>query len=145
MSYAWVLLDADGTLFDYDRAESTALEGTFAELALPYRPEVLDVYRLVNGRLWLDLEQGKTTPERIRVERFQALFTELGVDADPADFSQRYLASLARRSGLIDGAEAAVPKVSRKKATTVRMPMTITNCPGVKAMLAFCALSARIE
>ena len=26
MTYTWLLFDADGTLFDYDRAEATALD-----------------------------------------------------------------------------------------------------------------------
>jgi FMN phosphatase YigB (HAD superfamily) len=26
MTYTWLLFDADGTLFDYDQAEATALE-----------------------------------------------------------------------------------------------------------------------
>ncbi len=29
MTYTWLLFDADGTLFDYDRAEATALEQDF--------------------------------------------------------------------------------------------------------------------
>ena len=29
MQYEWILFDADGTLFDYDGAEATAVERTF--------------------------------------------------------------------------------------------------------------------
>ena len=30
MSYQWIPFDADGTLFDYDKAEAAVLEQTFA-------------------------------------------------------------------------------------------------------------------
>jgi 2-haloacid dehalogenase len=114
MSYPWVLLDADGTLFDYDGAEAGALAGTFAELGLPFREEHLEVYRRINGRLWLELERGTTTQDRIRVERFEALFEALELTADPAECSSSYLTNLARRTELIDGAEAVVARLAEQ-------------------------------
>jgi len=34
--YPWLCFDADGTLFDDNRAEATALKKTFQSLRLPY-------------------------------------------------------------------------------------------------------------
>ncbi len=112
MSYGWVLLDADGTLFDYDYSEAVTLAGTFAECGLPFEAGHVEIYRRINGRLWLELERGTTTQERIRSERFASLFEAIGVDADPADFSDRYLANLARRSDLIDGAAGVAARLA---------------------------------
>jgi len=36
MKYQWLLFDVDGTLFDYDLAETKALQGTFNDLALGF-------------------------------------------------------------------------------------------------------------
>ena len=37
MRYQWLLLDADGTLYDYDGAESTALRETFLQTGHAFR------------------------------------------------------------------------------------------------------------
>ena len=42
MTYTWLLFDADGTLFDYDRAEATALEQAFAEVGTVFEPTYLN-------------------------------------------------------------------------------------------------------
>jgi hypothetical protein len=34
--YPWLWFDADGTLFDYERAEVTALKETFHAVSLPF-------------------------------------------------------------------------------------------------------------
>ena len=46
--YPWLWFDADGTLFDYNRAEATALRNTFHSLTLPFEDEYLGVYRQIN-------------------------------------------------------------------------------------------------
>ena len=58
--YAGVLLDADNTLFDYDRAEAEALEETLAETA-PEAPrrETVEAYHAMNAGYWKLYEQGK--------------------------------------------------------------------------------------
>ena len=55
--YDWLLFDADGTLFDYDRAESTALAQSFQEAGLPFGPAALAAYRAINRDLWQALER----------------------------------------------------------------------------------------
>jgi phosphoglycolate phosphatase-like HAD superfamily hydrolase len=36
MKYRWLLFDADGTLFDYDRAEAMALAATFEQFGYQF-------------------------------------------------------------------------------------------------------------
>ncbi len=117
--YAWILLDADGTLFDYDRAESTALEASFADMDLPWVPGHLETYRRINGEHWLALERGETTPERIKVARFESLFDAIGCEADAADFSKHYLARLAGCCELIEGADSVVKQLARQSRLAV--------------------------
>jgi len=114
--YAWIVFDADGTMFDYDAAETAALTRSFASIGRAFPPEYSEIYREINGRMWLELERGTTTQARIRVERFERLFEAIGIDSDPVLFSDDYLTNLANRTDLIAGAArvvASLAKVSR--------------------------------
>jgi 2-haloacid dehalogenase len=108
MRYKWLLLDADGTLFDYDRAEARALERTFTELGCGYEPRYAETYRRINGEIWHEFEQGKISQARLRTRRFELLFRTLQLECDPEIFSARYLKALAEGSELMDGAEEVV-------------------------------------
>jgi len=103
--YHSLLFDADGTLFDYDRAETWALSETFAQYGHAFRPGYGDIYRRVNGPLWDALEQGDVTQDRLKVLRFEMLFDELGLAVDPAAFSDSYSRQLGKGTFLIVGAE----------------------------------------
>ena len=120
--YSWILFDADGTLFDYDAAEWAALTASFARIGFAFLPEHSEIYRRINGRMWLELEAGTTTQQRIRVERFEKLFQAIGVNSDPARFSNHYTANLATQNRLIAGADATVAAL----AQAARL-MLITN------------------
>ena len=108
MNYRWLLFDADGTLFDYDRAEVTTLQDTFEQMGWPFEPWYAEVYRGINERIWLDFERGRISQERLRAERFHRLFEVIGAQLAPEAFSVRYLRNLAKETGLIDGAEEVV-------------------------------------
>lgn len=103
-SYRWLLFDADGTLFDYDAAEKSALERTFTQFALPMAPGTLDAYREINHQLWQALERQEITPESLRTRRFQRLFDAVGLRADVGRFSAAYLDHLATAAPLMAGA-----------------------------------------
>jgi YjjG family noncanonical pyrimidine nucleotidase len=108
MTYRWLIFDADGTLFDYDRAEAVALVETFESFGVTFEPRYGDVYRQINAAIWREFEQGTITASALRVERFRRLFDALGFAVDPTAFSERYLDHLAHRGDLIDGAEQVV-------------------------------------
>jgi len=105
MDYSWLMFDADGTLFDYDRAEVAALEATFSELGLEFDDHALLIYRQINGRMWQEFEQGSMSQERLKSERFRLLCNQLGVDFDYEHMSRRYQSNLALGTYLIDGAD----------------------------------------
>ena len=100
MKYKWLLFDADGTLFDYDKAEGFALRSTFDALGLGYEAHCGEVYRRINAEIWLDFEAGKITQRRLRTRRFELLFDALEIDCDPADLPirKRHLDGLPARS-----------------------------------------------
>jgi 2-haloacid dehalogenase len=109
--YTWLLFDADGTLFDYEAAERQALSATLGQFGLPFGPEVLATYQEVNGQLWRAFEQGQTTPDRIKTERFALLFDALdaaGRFPDPMAFGAAYLNTLGTCVDLLPGARAVL-------------------------------------
>jgi len=107
MKYKWVLFDADGTLFDYDRAEAVALQRTFEQFDHEFAPGYSQVYRRINSRLWQDLEKGRIAQSRLKVRRFELLFQAIDVRPapDPAAFGAGYLKHLGDCAHLIEGAE----------------------------------------
>ena len=116
MPYEWLMFDADNTLFDYEAAERQALARSFEQAELPYGPDVLVRYQQINAQLWRDFEDGKTTVERVKVDRFAQLLSTLpgaGLPA-PADFSARYLLNLGDCTHLIPDAEFVLQQVGRR-------------------------------
>jgi putative hydrolase of the HAD superfamily len=111
MKYKWVMFDADGTLFDYDKVEVEALESTYEELGLAYDEAHARAYRQINGDMWLDFEKGQISQRRLRTKRFELLFEAVQIECDIERFSRRYLAHLAQGTDLIDGAESVVSRL----------------------------------
>jgi 2-haloacid dehalogenase len=108
VKYKWLLLDADGTLFDYDRAEATALQKAFEQFGYEFQPEYAVAYRRINYEMWLQFEQGKVSQDCLRTRRFELLFEAVHIESDPVKFSARYIQNLAEGSYLINGAEKVV-------------------------------------
>ena len=102
--YPWLWFDADGTLFDYNRAEATALEQTFHSLSLPFEEGYLDIYRKINTGLWQALERQEITQAALGFRRFELLMEALQVSGSPEQMSSAYVEQLAICSDLMDGA-----------------------------------------
>lgn len=106
MNYNVILFDADGTLFDYDKAEAHALEKAFKHFNFKYKEESeLKNYKIINKEIWIDYENGKIDSKNLRTERFRRLFENFEEKIDFNEFSNIYLSLLAKGIFLIDGAE----------------------------------------
>ena len=102
--YPWLWFDADGTLFDYNRAEATALRNAFHSLTLPFEDDYLGVYRGINSKLWRALEQQEITPAVLRFRRFELLLESLQLNGSPDQMSRAYVVQLGICAELIEGA-----------------------------------------
>src|SRR5688500_12456584 len=102
--YLWLWFDADGTLFDYNRAEATALRNTFNSLTLPFEDDYLGVYRSINSKLWRALEQQEITPAVLRFRRFKLLLESLQLSGSPDQMSTSYIEQLGICAELMEGA-----------------------------------------
>ena len=112
MPYQWILFDADGTLFDYDRAESSAISELWRQSEMPESAELLDTYRRLNGALWKRFEAGEVTAAQIKTERFAQLLDELDLEGEPAALSAAYLECLGRQTHLLPGAAELIDSLS---------------------------------
>lgn len=102
--YPWLWFDADGTLFDYNRAEATALRKAFELLSLQFEPGYLDTYRKINHGLWQALERQEIQPDILRIRRFELLLETLQLKGLPNEMSTTYLEQLGLCTDLMDGA-----------------------------------------
>jgi len=102
--YPWLWFDADGTLFDYNRAEATALKNTFHSLRLPYEDGYLNIYQRINQGLWQALEKQEITQAVLRYRRFELLLESIQQTGSPHQMSSAYIEHLAICADLIEGA-----------------------------------------
>jgi 2-haloacid dehalogenase len=106
MPYDVYLIDADDTMFDFDKAETTALTGMFQRYALRCSEGVRIRYRDINNELWAMFERGELSKEIVLIERFVRLSKVLGIPLDAEEFNRLYLLELGKCSDLLEGAEA---------------------------------------
>ncbi len=96
MRYDAIFFDLDNTLLDHTGAETLAQADLCrthaADLGAVTPDDFLARYRVVNTRLWRDLEAGRCTPADVRLRRFAETLAELGLDPTPAfRMSETYL------------------------------------------------------
>ncbi len=104
MAYRFALFDADNTLLDFTRSEHEALSDCLIARGLPHDKATTDRYAAINDHQWKLLERGLTTREALRVDRFAEFFREFGFAFDPLAMADDYMAALATKSYLMDGA-----------------------------------------
>jgi len=112
--YRWLIFDADGTLFDFRLGETTALQQTTRKHDVTYSPDLHDAYSAISAVLWKQFELGGVSLVHLRVERFERLFTELGIDLDAESFNIDFMETLGQQRQLLPGAEAVVRDLSSR-------------------------------
>jgi 2-haloacid dehalogenase len=105
LGYRWLLFDADGTLFDYDRAESAALAQVLGQIGVSLIADHLAAYRRINQGLWQAVEEGEIEPGMVKVRRFELLLETIPVAYSPSALSAAYLECLANSSELLEDAD----------------------------------------
>ena len=102
--YPWLFFDADGTLFDYNRAETTAFRKAFDLLKFEFQDSYLEAYQKINRELWKALERHEITPGVLRVRRFELLLEALQLSGSADELNVAYVEQLGLCTDLIDGA-----------------------------------------
>ena len=102
--YDIFLFDADGTLYDYNKAEAYALQTMFEHCGFNYSENIRAKYRKLNAEVWAAYEKNELPVEDFPIIRFARLFDEIGVHCNAEEFNRGYLAELGKGTFLIDGA-----------------------------------------
>lgn len=111
MGYDYLLLDADGTVLDFDKAERTALIAALKQFSVDPSEETIADYHRINKALWEALERGELTRDRLSVLRFEQLgHLHPGACAEMAPV---YMEQLSRCAFFLPGAEDFLLKASK--------------------------------
>lgn len=105
MKYQNILFDADGTLFDFTRAEHDALSDTLMSFEIPDTEEIHRGYSEANAAQWALLEKKLVTREELKINRFRNFLSTFGFHRNAAEMARFYENALSTKSYLIDGAE----------------------------------------
>lgn len=140
--YECVLLDADGTLLDYEAAERRALGEALATVGVRATAQHIAAYREINARVWERFERREIQQSDLGKERFGELLARLGVRADPAALGECYLGFLACEAALIDGAREVLEALRGRTALAM-----VTNGlgPVQRSRLAHSRLDALLD
>lgn len=101
----FVFLDLDDTLLDFHAAERAALSAALTHFGISPEENILDRYHEINKAQWERLERCELTREQVKTERYRILFSELGFDISPAEFTHYYESRLGIGHWFINGAE----------------------------------------
>ncbi len=110
----FLFLDLDDTILDFHKAERIAIAKTIREFGVEPTEEILGRYHLINKWHWEQLELGKLTRAEVLVNRFGALFGELGVPVDAPACAKVYERNLSTGHWFLPGAEEALGELFGK-------------------------------
>ncbi len=114
--YDILLLDADNTLFDFDRSEHEALTEVFTRHGYPFTPEQEALYDSINRPLWDAFDRGEISREFLGPERYRRF--QLAVDGqvthDPQQMHDEFQVALSTRPYLLPGAWEVCEALSQK-------------------------------
>lgn len=106
MPYDLFLFDLDDTLLDFKESERLSFFTSMQALGIANGlDDLFRQYQVENLALWKLFEEGKTTKEHLKTERFRRIFNANRIDIDPVLAGVRYLETLPETVVLIDGAE----------------------------------------
>lgn len=113
--YPVYLLDADDTLFDFQRAERYAFSKTFEQLTgQECTGEIYSCYSRINSSLWKALERREITKAELQRTRFGLFLKEQGLSGDGAAWNEAYLDRLAEGHFLLEDAEEVCRLLSQR-------------------------------
>ena len=110
----FLFLDLDDTILDFKKAEYIAIGKTIAQFGVEPTDAVRHRYHEINKWHWEQLEKGTMTRAEILVNRFAALFAELGVEVDAPACAKVYEKHLSTGHWFLPGAEETVDALSKK-------------------------------
>ncbi|MDA3823222.1 MAG: YjjG family noncanonical pyrimidine nucleotidase [Bacteroidales bacterium] len=103
-SYTLLFIDADDTLYDFQKCEMNALVKTFNENKIEASQDHIDSYSRFNHKLWKDLEKGLLKQDDVKHERFRLLVDHYNWDLDYLELSKNYIHNISNERVLMPDA-----------------------------------------
>lgn len=113
-NFRTILLDVDGTLFDFEASERNALSETFKKYGYVLTEEIRNTYERINKDLWKQYEQGKIDRNTVIYSRFGNLFKSIGINDDGIAFEDDYQRILGMQHHLLEDALEVVQYLHTK-------------------------------
>ena len=113
------LIDADMTLFDFERCEKAAFARACERCGVPEAAEHDKLYHEINEALWRKLERGLVTQERLRVQRFEEFAAQTGLKADAQAMADSFVEGLAEGCYLFPQALSLLQNLHKKARIAV--------------------------
>ena len=110
----FLLLDLDDTILDFQKGEEYGLQKTLLDAGIEPTEAICTRYSQINKTYWKRLELGEVTRDQVMLGRFETLFGELGVTADPKISAAAYMDNMSSVHFFLPGAEAAVKALFQK-------------------------------
>lgn len=114
MKYEIILFDADDTLFDFKKSEDFAIKKLVSKLDSKFDDEfIINTYKDINTKIWMEFEEGKITSDELKVERFNRLIKQLDINSNAKDLCNMYIQFLGDASFLYDESEYLLNYLSK--------------------------------
>lgn len=102
--YEVLLLDVDGTLLDFDKAEREGFGHVLKHYGFTPRETFFEEYHLINKECWEGLEDGALSKDEVLTLRFEKFFGRHNLRISGQEAEELYRSYLAKGFYLIDGA-----------------------------------------
>lgn len=114
-----ILVDIDNTLLDFDVCSKRSMQEACERMGMTYTQEMYDAFMRINEKLWLQIEQGTLTKERLHEIRWNMVFEKIGQKADGVLFETYFCEALNVSSEPIEGAADLLRYLSQKYVVAV--------------------------
>ncbi|MEC9485347.1 MAG: YjjG family noncanonical pyrimidine nucleotidase [Candidatus Izemoplasma sp.] len=120
MKYNVILFDADGTLFDFHKAEEIAFQKAIENIntAISFT-DLFNTYLEENHKIWRELERGQITQEKLKIERFERFIDKSGISADAQTLANTFMSTLSETSILYEDALNIVKQISHQNTVAI--------------------------
>jgi len=101
-----LLIDIDNTLLDFDAYVKTAMRDGFEKFGLiPYEDSMYPIFEKINSEFWRGLENGTITYEQLLKDRWNTIFSHLGITFDGQVFEKYFKGCLFDSAIPVEGAK----------------------------------------
>ena len=112
--YSVILMDLDGTLFDFAASEHDSFFKAFRENGFSVDEHACHRYHVINQGMWAMLERGEIELSFLKTERFKLLMDEQKIKGDAETINTSYIKYLSNSVFLFDGAMEFCKRLSEK-------------------------------